>query len=212
VFHVKRDPLAEAAEQLDLRLTEGSRAALTEYAELLRDRAAPLGFIASGDAEGALERHVVDSLRAAPLVREGTFVVDLGSGAGLPGIPVAIARPDVTVTLLEAQRRRVAFLELTCDALGVGNAVPVHARVDEAVRQGIRAATCLARAFAPLRASWAAAVSLLEPRGRLVYFAGATRSLRVDAAGLEPVPVAVRTVPPPPVLASAGPLVIMSVL
>jgi 16S rRNA (guanine527-N7)-methyltransferase len=135
-------------------------------------------------------------------------VVDLGSGAGLPGIPVAIVRPDVRVTLADSQRRRVAFLELARDEIPVSNAHPVHARVED-LEGPFDAA--LARAFAPLAAAWTAAVPLLGSGGSLVYFAGASVDVGGQIAGLSPSPASVRTVAAPSLLASAGPLVIMTV-
>jgi 16S rRNA (guanine527-N7)-methyltransferase len=207
VFHVKHDALHSAAAQLDLRLGAAAVDALIRLSELLRDRAAPLGFISAGDAGHILERHVIDSLRAAPHLT-GASAIDLGSGAGLPGLPVAIARPDIGVTLLEAQRRRVAFLEMLCDKLGVRNAAPRHGRAESF---NATATACLARAFAPMARSWAAAVPLLEPGGSLIYFAGAAADVSQEVAALTPSPGGVRIVAPPVVLASAGPLVIMTV-
>lgn len=207
VFHVKHDALRSAAAQLDLRLGADAVDELIRLSELLRDRAAPLGFISAGDADHILERHVIDSLRAAPHLTEGS-AIDLGSGAGLPGLPVAIARPDLDVTLLEAQRRRVAFLEMLCDELDVRNAAPRQGRAESF---NGTAMSCLARAFAPMARSWAAAVPLLEPGGSLIYFAGAAADVSQEVAALTPSPGHVRVVAPPAVLASAGPLVIMTV-
>src|SRR5204862_348601 len=76
---------------------------------------------------------------------------DLGSGAGLPGIPVAIARPYLRITLVDAQRRRVAWLEMVVEELGLTNAVARQARVED-LRDPVD--VCLARAFAPLERSW----------------------------------------------------------
>lgn len=204
---MKHDLLLRVADHLGLQLPEAAVHTLARYAELLTERAGPLGIIAAGDADEVLERHVLDCLRAAPHVRDRARAADLGSGAGLPGVPVAIARPDVSVTLLESQRRRVAFLEMVCDELGIANATVVHTRVEAF---GGRADVCLARAFAPLRASWAAASPLLDHGGWLIYFAGASVDLSAQLRDVAPAPAAVRTVPPPSVLASAGTLVIMT--
>jgi len=190
------------ARSLGLRLDERSLARLRTFEELLRTRAVPHGFVAQADAAELRERHIHDSLRAAPLILSGV-AGDLGSGAGLPGIVVAIARPDIRVELIESQRRRLAFLELAVERLGLANAEPVGERIE-----GVRTQydTVLARAFADAARSWRAAEARLEPNGRLVYFAGAG----FDRAGTSIPGVAVELVPPPSQLASAGPLVIMS--
>ena len=71
------------------------------------------------------ERHVLNSLALAPLIPPSGSVVDVGSGAGLPGIPLAIRRPDLHVTLLEPLLRRVNFLELAVTELGLADRVRV---------------------------------------------------------------------------------------
>src|SRR2546423_14230134 len=86
---------------------------LAAFARLLAERAVPMGLISVRDAPRVLERHVLDSARAVQCLPDGVDeVVDVGSGAGLPGIPAAILRPAIRVTLLEPQWRRVGFLEL----------------------------------------------------------------------------------------------------
>ena len=164
-----------------------------------------LGAVARSDLDRLRERHVLDSLRAAPHVRSGGLAYDLGSGAGLPGIVVAVVVPDARMVLIERRSRRAAFLELAVQELALPNAEVFAGTVEDVTEAGDAA---LARAFAPLDRAWAAAERLLRPRGRLVYFAGRgsgqVRSIDVpDGAVLEAL---VRT----PVLESAGPLVIMT--
>jgi 16S rRNA (guanine527-N7)-methyltransferase len=202
VFHVKHDEtLADEAEAVGAPLDAPQLDRLAAFEALLSERAAPLGLVAPGDLGVLRTRHVLDSLRAAPLVPAGV-VADLGSGGGLPGIVVAIARSDAVVHLVESQRRRLGFLELAVERLGLSNAVPMGRRVESL--EGPYDAV-LARAFADADASWAAARRILAPAGVLVYFAGAR--FRASEVASE---VRVEVVPPPPLLASAGPLAIMS--
>ena len=201
MFHVKQSDLRRFEQVTGFALPEEATAALDAFESLLRRYAVPAGFVAAGDAPVLAERHLLDSLRAAPILPPGT-AADLGSGAGLPGIVVAIARPDLIVTMIEPQRRRLAFLELAVDELRLPNAVPVGARAED-VRLSFDAA--LARAFADAGASWRAAARLLAPAGRLVYFAGES-----FAAADLPAHVRAELVPPSPLLASSGPLVIMT--
>jgi 16S rRNA (guanine527-N7)-methyltransferase len=144
---------------------------LRRYSRLLGEVGVRAGVIAAGDRKRLWERHVVDSLRAVDCVPQGpAAVADLGSGGGLPGIPLAIARPDLAVTLIEPRERRVAFLEMVVDSLSLAN-VRIHAARAEAV--GGAFDRCLARAFGDLRRSWEAAFPLLrDGGGALVYFAG----------------------------------------
>jgi 16S rRNA (guanine527-N7)-methyltransferase len=95
---------------------------LARYAEELATWGARTNLVGSTEPE-AIARHIEDALAAAESLSAGARVVDLGSGAGLPGIPVAIARPDVRVTLVEIRERRVHFLR------HVARSVPVECRI-----------------------------------------------------------------------------------
>jgi 16S rRNA (guanine527-N7)-methyltransferase len=203
VVHVKHEGLAAEAAALEVALTPEQAELLERYEALLRDRAAALGMIARGDLHRLRERHILDSLRALRGLPEGpAAIVDLGSGAGLPGIPVAIGRPDARVVLAESRHQRIAFLELVVQELGLGS-VTVHGGRAEEVPGP--ADVCLARAFRDARGSWQVARELLGPAGRLVYFAGSafdpTRDLPAEPAS---------TLLPTSPLANSGPLVIMT--
>jgi 16S rRNA (guanine527-N7)-methyltransferase len=193
--------LGQAAE-LGVTLDTSQAATLLRYEDLLAGRAVPLGAVARSDATRIRTRHILDCLRAAPLVHEDDLACDLGSGAGLPGIVVAVAEPLVRVLLVESRAKRAAFLEFAVQELRLSNAQVVVGRAEE-LRQGVDA--CFARAFAPLPLAWSVARGILRPGGRLIYFAGAEFGEPVvrDGAAQEAV---VRTA----VLESAGPLVIMT--
>ncbi|MGA9161619.1 MAG: 16S rRNA (guanine(527)-N(7))-methyltransferase RsmG [Actinomycetota bacterium] len=185
---------------VELDLTQAAR--LLAYEQLLVTKAVPLGAVARADSERIRDRHILDSLRAAPFVAHEAIVCDLGSGAGLPGVVVAIALPDVRVLLGERRERRAALLELVIQQLGVRNAEVVAGPVEEMSRQ---VDGCLARAFAPLPQAWAVARVILRPGGRLVYFAGAGAGEPQIPPGAD-LEAVVRT----PVLERAGSLVIMT--
>jgi 16S rRNA (guanine527-N7)-methyltransferase len=137
----------------------------------LRDRAIPLGAISAGDRDRLWERHIADSLRALRCLSEGDrLVMDLGSGAGLPGIPMAIAEPTRRFVLVERNRKKAGFLELLVDTLDLEN-VSVDVRSIEDVA-GLVGDVCVARALAGPTQSWSLARRLLGPEGRLLYFAG----------------------------------------
>ncbi len=155
---------------LEDELPVGGRDLLAQYGSLLLERAVPRGFVARADADRLRERHILDSLRAVRCLRQGDrSIADVGSGAGLPGVPIAIACPDRHVMLIEPMARKAAFLELVVDELGMSNVAVVVSRVQE-VRQRVH--VCVARALADPPRSWALGAELLEPNGRLLYFAG----------------------------------------
>lgn len=189
--------------RLGVRLSAEQSGSLARFEELLREHAIPGGLIASSDLPRLRERHVLDCLRAAELVGpEDRIALDLGSGAGLPGIILAICVPSLTVTLVEPRRRRVSFLEFTVAELGLTNAVVAGTRAEELEGE---ADVVFARALAPLPEAWVLARGLLRPGGRLVFFAGERTVVPPSLPGAST--VAVR---PSTVLASAGPLVIMA--
>lgn len=176
---------------------------LERYEEFLVERGAPMGMIAPSDVSRLRERHILDSLRAVPILPPATATMcDLGSGAGLPGIPLAIALPDVQVTLVEVRHNRAAFLETVIGALGL-EGVTVHARRLETFRTSVD--VCLARAFAPAPKAWEAAERLLDAAGMLVYWAGATFDPEADVP-----PGVDLALFPTSALARSGPLAIMT--
>ena len=203
MFHVKHEAWTSAAEPLGIEITSAQAAALEAYEGLLLERAIPLGMIALRDRDHLRRRHILDSLRAAPLVEasEGD-AADLGSGAGLPGIPLAIALPDVPFRLIDVRRRRVAFLELVVDTLAIPNV-----RVLQASIEGVSSAfaVCLARALADPHRAWGLASRLLGRDGKLLYWAG--KGFDPASGTPEGVTISVR---PAPGLADAGPIVIMT--
>jgi 16S rRNA (guanine527-N7)-methyltransferase len=155
-------------------LTQTQRSGLARYEGLLRDRAVPLGLISEGDRDRVWERHITDSLRALPcLPRRPVRILDVGSGAGLPGIPLAIGRPDCSVMLIEPRARAVAFLELAVEALRLPNARVVKGRAEEAP---LRGEVAVSRALADLRQAVSVCGPLVSDRGSVLYFAGRTWS------------------------------------
>jgi 16S rRNA (guanine527-N7)-methyltransferase len=158
------------ARRLGIDLSAAQAIQMADYQELLLQRAFSAGLVANSDRERLYERHLLDSLRAAPIFRRSDrLAYDLGSGAGLPGIVLAIALPSCRFVLTETRSRRAAFLELAVERLGLGN-VAVHAATAESLPNGADVIT--ARAFASLERTWSMAAELLHAGGRLIYFAG----------------------------------------
>jgi 16S rRNA (guanine527-N7)-methyltransferase len=166
---VKPPEELEALALLGLRLDPGQRHRLQAFERLLKEHAPRLGLIAEGDLSRLFERHILDSLRAAPAIGDEE-VCDLGSGAGLPGIPLAIALPKARFVLCEPKRRRIGFLELALERLELANASVAPVRAEELPAES--ADVCTARAFAAPDDAWKAASRVLRRGGRLLYFAG----------------------------------------
>lgn len=168
--------IAETAERLF-----GSRLPLVErYVELLIQHGVVRGLIGPREVDRLWERHVLNSAVVAELIPTDASVIDVGSGAGLPGIPLALARPDLTVTLLEPMARRVAWLTEVVAELGIDISV-VRGRAEERTLPPADVAT--ARAVAPLAKLAAWCLPLVRPGGQLLALKGesANEELARDA-------------------------------
>jgi 16S rRNA (guanine527-N7)-methyltransferase len=114
MFHVKRVAPREAEAVFGERLESAQR-----YADLLATAGVERGLIGPRETDRIWDRHVLNSAALGELVEPGERIADIGSGAGLPGIPLALARPDVHVTLIEPMLRRCEFLTEVVDELGI---------------------------------------------------------------------------------------------
>lgn len=124
-------------------------------------------------------RHVLNSAIAAPLVHG--HVADIGSGAGLPGLVLAIARPDVQFTLVEPMERRVAWLTEQRDALGLSNVEILRARSED-VRRPSAFDVVTARAVSALRTLLPLTAPLVRDGGELTLFKGMNADKEIEAA------------------------------
>lgn len=101
------------------------------YARLLVEWNEKMNLTAITDPTGIAVKHFADSLTAAPLLPAGAFsLIDVGTGAGFPGVPLALLRPDCTLTLLDSLQKRLTFLDALCGALGLPVTL-IHARAEE---------------------------------------------------------------------------------
>jgi 16S rRNA (guanine527-N7)-methyltransferase len=172
---------------------------LAAYAALVRSYGRDLDLVATGDLDRFEARHIEDSLRALEVVRsapEGPCA-DLGSGAGLPGIPLAIADPSRLWRLIEPRRRRAAFLEEAVRALGI-RAEVVVATATEAGEDAALAhahAFVAARALAPPDVAFRMLAPLVAPGGTSLVFIGAEAELPAGSEEVQPGLAIVRHVP-----------------
>jgi 16S rRNA (guanine527-N7)-methyltransferase len=119
--------MAELAEWLGLSLSVGQHEQLESYGRWLASEAVAAGGIGPHEAERLFDRHVGDALTyLSQIPSSAESLVDVGSGVGLPGIPIAIARPDLAVTLLDRSGRRVDLASRALRVIGLATATPVH--------------------------------------------------------------------------------------
>ena len=133
---------------LAAELYQSSSVLISQYVDILASDGVVRGLIGPREADRLWDRHILNSAALAGLVPSVTSVVDVGSGAGLPGIPLAVLRPDLRVTLLEPLLRRSVFLAEVVERLGLADRVEVvRGRAEE--HDGAYAVVT-ARAVAPL--------------------------------------------------------------
>lgn len=146
----------------------------------LAGRGEELGLIGPLELPRLWTRHIVNSALMAPLLRPGR-VGDIGSGAGLPGIVLAIARPDVHFILIEPMERRVAWLTEQVELLGLQNVEVLRARAEDA-EFSPWLDQCTARAVSALSKLIPITAPLLKSGGELLFFKGASVQAEIDAA------------------------------
>jgi 16S rRNA (guanine527-N7)-methyltransferase len=150
------------------------------YTADLARRGEELGLIGPLELPRLWTRHIVNCVLIAPLLRAGN-VGDVGSGAGLPGLVLAIARPDVRFTLIEPMERRVEWLVSEARQLGLDNVEVVRARAEDAKLVGALSQVT-ARAVTALSKLIPATAELVEPGGEMLFFKGARVADEVSAA------------------------------
>ena len=146
--------LRTMAKQMEIKVTAEQAEQFQIYYELLVEWNEKINLTAITDPAGAVEKHFIDSLTLLSKcrIKPGAKLCDVGTGAGFPGLPVKILRPDVQLTLLDGQNKRLQFLGEVCGKLGI-EAQRVHKRAEEAgripaMRESFDVVT--ARAVAPL--------------------------------------------------------------
>lgn len=154
------------------------------FARLLAGSAVERGLIGPREAPRLWDRHLLNCATLAELIEPGQSVIDVGSGAGLPGLAVAIARPDLSVTLVEPLQRRVVWLTEAVTELGLEKTVVVHrGRAEEAAAVLPPADVVTARAVAPLDRLAAWCLPLTRPGGVLLALKGESVEQEIEAAG-----------------------------
>ena len=169
--------LADGGRALGLTLSEEMRARLTKYLELLYEWNQRINLTRIAP-EDAVALHFLDSLLIASVVTmpTGGYVIDIGCGAGLPGLCIAICWPDINVTLIDGTRKKITFVQHVIDTLGLTNARALHARAetlcledahrhayDIVVARAVAELGLLGKLFAPLMRKGARGVAYKGP-------------------------------------------------
>jgi 16S rRNA (guanine527-N7)-methyltransferase len=173
---IQDEEFAGAAGSLGVALSPEALQLFDRYEEHIRRWSGRVRLVSRGDRGKLRERHFLESLAVVPLLpAEPHAVLDLGSGAGLPGVPVAIVRPDVRVVLLESTRMKALFLSDLRDRLGIANLEVVRGRAEDVGREPEhcgRYRIVLSRALGVLPYVWEMSAPFLDPGGQALALKG----------------------------------------
>jgi len=175
--------------ELGIALPEAAQHQLLAFRDLLLKWNKTYNLTALRDPEQAISHHLLDSLAILPHIGTGPLL-DVGSGGGLPGIPLAIARPELSVTMVDTVQKKATFLQQAAIELGLKNAVACHARVED--MQG-QYAQISSRAFAEIGLFISLTRHLLAPGGRWLAMKGVRPDDELQAL---PADIAVETIIP----------------
>lgn len=170
--------LASGLEKLGLPASPGVQKKLLGYVALIAKWNRVYNLTAVRDPVEMIGVHILDSLAVLPHV-EGTTLLDVGSGAGLPGIPLAIARPDLEVTLLDSNQKKTSFQQQAAIELGLTNVRAVNARV-ESWEPPQRFDVVISRAFAEIADFVSAAARLVADDGIIAAMKGTYPNEELD--------------------------------
>lgn len=179
--HVSRETSPPAPPAVASALCGDALGAVTTYAELLAGPGVAHGLIGPREIPRLWERHLLNCAVVVPTVPTGASVIDVGSGAGLPGLVWALLRSDLQVVLVEPLLRRAEFLRGAVQELGLTGVRVERARAEELQGRCI-AEVVTARAVAPLPRLLDWTLPLVQPGGRLLAFKGRTAGAELAAA------------------------------
>ncbi len=176
-------------DKLELSIADDQLEALAHYLHLLLETNQRTNLTAVKDPDTAWRRLILDSLTLLPgleMLEAGNTVIDVGTGGGLPGIPLAIARPDLSFTLIDATGKKVAFLQSCVEALGLKNVRPIQNRAevlghDPEHRQKYHLATV--RAVGKVAEIAEYCIPLIKTGGRMLAMKGAAAESELADAG-----------------------------
>jgi 16S rRNA (guanine527-N7)-methyltransferase len=175
----------ELAARAGVVLSDGQREQLSRYIDLLFEANQRMNLTRIASREAAEVQHVGDGLTVLPFLPKGAHrLVDVGSGGGVPGVVLAVARPDVSVVLLEATKKKATFLVDAAGKLGLGNVTVVAERAEMAGRGELREAcdVAVARAVGAMDFLVEWCLPLVKKGGRMLAMKGARIAEELPAA------------------------------
>ncbi len=164
-------PLAAGIKQLDLIASVSTQEKLLDYLDLIQKWNKTFNLTALRNTEKMLTHHVLDSLAVTPYVANAENLLDVGSGAGLPGIPLALVLPQLAVTVLDSNQKKTSFLKQAVIHLGLKNVTVVCSRL-ETYQPQQKFTQIISRAFSDLNPFITLSARLMNPGGHWLAMKG----------------------------------------
>ena len=179
--------LKTGASELGIELTDNQLAQLNAFCELMVETNAKFNLTRITQPEEIVTKHILDSLLCLQALElgQGARLIDIGTGAGFPGVPIKIARPDLRITLLDATFKKVSFLSEAIERLGLEGVSPIHARAEDLAREKDhreRYDAVLARALSDLKTAAELCLPFVRLGGRFVAQKGPEIGEEIDKA------------------------------
>ena len=188
-----RPRLEKGAHQLELALNENQLDSFVDYLAMIQKWNKAYNLVGTSNADELVQKHLLDSLSILPYVKKSP-VLDVGSGAGLPGIPLAISLPDISFTLVDSNGKKARFMRQVVMDLKLTNVDVVQTRIEN-YNPGDAPMTVLSRAFAPLEKALKMLTVICAPQGQVQLMLGVHPGEVPAIEGLTNVQVHTMTIP-----------------
>lgn len=163
--------LNSGLEQMGLTISDSAKQQLNNYIELLAKWSKVYNLTTVREPHQIVTQHILDSLSVLPFLKDSANLLDVGTGAGLPGIPLAIVCPEISVKLLDSQQKKINFVQHVITSLKLSNALAIHGRV-ESLPVDFRFDTIISRAFASLDEFVRLIASLCDIKTKIIAMKG----------------------------------------
>jgi 16S rRNA (guanine527-N7)-methyltransferase len=167
--------LRECAAKNDVYLNKQQLTQLTGHVHALLRWSAKTNLTTIKEPKAIIAKHIIDSLAAVKLIPSNVRLLDIGSGGGYPGIPLKIARPDISVTLIDASRKKVTFLKHVIRSIELAHIDAKHIRIEELAADAKFMGcyhVCVSRAVGKIAHLVAASIPLLSMPGIILFYQG----------------------------------------
>ena len=163
------DKIFQWAQSSNIEIDDTTLSKIEKYHDLLMDWNTRLNLISRNDRNHIIENHFLDSLAPLNMIPKRCRLIDIGSGAGFPGIPLAIFRPDAYITLLESVHKKAIFLQAAIDNIGLSNTIILEKRLEQ-LSPGSNYDIATIRALPKRELMMPHAYRVLAPEGKIILF------------------------------------------